>query len=225
MKISHWLGKLLAVMVVAGLWLPATVEAQGFRGAPRGPMRLLVIPEVQKELRLTPEQIGDLDAYNRELFTRARQTWEELQKLTPPDLQKRFEALYAEQERRVATILEPKQIHRLRQLELQKERIRAIARRDIADTLKLSQEQRRHVEAALDGEREAMRSAFQGFKMTGAMSGDHREEARRRFFEVTSATDARLTAILTDAQRKQFHCMQGEPFKFPEWKHRHKRKE
>lgn len=225
MNISRWMGTVLAVVIAAGFWSPAAVEAMGFRSGYRGPMRLLVIPEVQKELRLTAEQTASLEAYNQELRARARQTWEELQRLTPPDLEKRFAALYAEQERRVATILEPKQLHRLRQLELQQDKIRAIARREVADTLKLSPEQRRQVEVALDGEREALRAAFQGFKMPGAMSGDHREEARRRFHEVTGATDARLTAILTEGQRKQLHCLQGEPFKFPERRFRVRRKD
>ena len=34
--------------------------------------------------------------------------------------------------------------------------------------------------------------------------------------EARTATDAKLNAILTDAQKKQFQAMQGAPFTFPQ---------
>jgi hypothetical protein len=41
-------------------------------------------------------------------------------------------------------------------------------------------------------------------------------EVRKKFEEARSATDAKLNAILTPAQKTQFQGMQGAPFKFPE---------
>lgn len=210
----------LALLVLAPLGAAAQ---RPHRGGPRWPMRLLSLPEVQRELRLSSEQVAEIESYSKELFANGRQNWEELQRLTPEERERRFAAMQADQERRVDQILRRHQEIRFRELQLQKEKIRAIAWKDVADDLKLTPEQRRQVEVALDGEHEAFRAAFQNFKMNGAMTVNNREEARRRHMEVVTATDARLNAILTEGQRKQLQGMQGAPFKFPEWPFRPRR--
>lgn len=205
---------LLTVLLQAAFADPGPRGRAG-RGGYRGPVRLLVLQEVQRELRLSDEQVGQVDELAEDLRQKASRIWEQIQQISPEEAERRFSAMRAEQTRRVTEILDERQQARLHQLEIQREGIRALARKEVGEALKLSVEQRQRVEAAFQGEHESMRSAFQDYRRGAAMSDSQREEARRRFKDVCAATDARLNAILSEAQRRQFAQMQGATFRFP----------
>lgn len=203
-----------ALLLVAG-----AAFAQGFRGGGGGFGRtgMLSIPEVQRELRLDEAQIDLLKQLGMEMQQRSRQLFQDFQSLAPEERGRRMAEFRTQQDKKVAEILEPKQLARLRQLEVQQEGLRALGRKDMADDLKLTADQRQRVQGALDGERDAMRLMFQDFRPGGqTMTPEQREEVRRKFGEVRTATDSKLGAILAEPQKKQFQVMQGTPFKFPE---------
>jgi thioester reductase-like protein len=211
---------LLRFVVILGLALgPAltAVAAPGPRPMFGGLLRLLATPEIQQELKLEPAQIDRVQVACQEIQSRGQELFQAFGSLTPQERDRRFKTLFEEELHKVEEILDSKQEARFKQLGLQLEGIRAINRKEIADALKLTSEQRQRIKATVDGEHEAMKSAFDGFQAGTAMSAEQREEARRKFREVRMATEGRLTAILSDAQRKQFQAMQGAPFTFPRW--------
>lgn len=197
--------------------VPALAQGQGrgrgFGG--RGGGNLLAIPEVQKELKLEQAQIELLNSLNQNRQGFDRQSF---QNLTPEQRRERFAQLRAEREKKVAEILDAKQVARLKQLELQRQGTRALGRDEVTNQLKLSADQKQKIEAALSGEREAMRSAFQGFRGNDGQrpTPEQLQAARQKMTELRTATEAKLNAILTDGQKAQWKAMQGAPFTFPQ---------
>jgi Spy/CpxP family protein refolding chaperone len=206
-----WAAALTAAMIVTAL--PAEAQGQGRRGG-RGGGNILSIPEVQKELKLEAAQIELLNALNQG----GRGNRESFQNMTPEQRREAFAKLRAEREKKVAEILDAKQVARLKQLELQQDGLRSIRRDDVALQLKLTADQKQKIDAALDAEREGQRAAFEGFRGNNGQrpSAEQIQAARAKMTELRTSTDAKLNAVLTDPQKAQWKTMIGAPFTFPE---------
>jgi Spy/CpxP family protein refolding chaperone len=210
----------VAVAAVAGSSFAQEGGRGGRRGS-RGGSSLLSMPEVQKELNLQQAQIDLLQALRQ---NRQGGDRESLRSLSREERTKRFTAMRLEREKKVAEILDAKQVARLKQLELQQAGPRALGQKDVADALKLTPDQRQKVDAAVQAERETMRQAFAGFggRNGGNANGgtqptpEQRQQAFQKMREMRAATATKLNAVLTDGQKKQFQSMQGAPFQFPE---------
>jgi len=192
----------------------------GFGGRrPGGPMmggglRMLTSPEVQKELKLDPAQVdllkglqAESEAKLRALFERARSNGGSRE-----SSRAEFEKLRAEQDRQVAEILDARQKARLKQLEIQQAGVRALGQPAVQKHLALTAEQKQKIGQALENEGEAMRAAFTG----GGFDPSQRDQIRQKMGTIRAATETKLNAVLTEAQKKQFTAMQGPKFNFPE---------
>lgn len=179
----------------------------GGRRGGGGGLGMLRMPQVQKELGLTQAQIKKLEA-----LPRAGGRGQNLQNMTDAQRRKWFEDRRKQRDRQIASVLNPKQLARYRQLELQRSGYRALAQKEVADRLKLTSAQRRRVQKTLDSDRAAMRKI--GESMRGGSAGGGGFE---RFRKQRAATDSALKGILTAGQRAQFAAMLGKPFKFPEF--------
>jgi uncharacterized membrane protein YgcG len=214
----------VAAMAAVGLIFSAsTASAQGQgqgrgrglgggrRGGFAGPRRLLQMPTVQAELKLQPAQIELLKGLNAGTD---RQSFRELRNLPPAEQQKRFTEMRQAQEKKVAEILDAKQVARLKELELQLAGNRAVERPDVAAALKLTVEQKSKIDGALAAERDSMtklRESLRGAQATD----DQRRQAMQKFRDTRAATDAAIAGALTEAQKSQLKAMQGAPFAFP----------
>lgn len=208
---------LTAFCAAALLLLAVAAEAQhSRRRGGFGPGWLLMFPEVQRELKLEPDQLERLQQLGLQMRAKWEESFKGLQELPPEERGRRFMAFDKEYRSRLAEILDRRQSERLEQLGLQREGIRALGRPDVAGELKLSPDQRQRVQAAMDGERGAMRDLFEGVR--GNMSPDKREEIRQKMDEIRRGTEGRLNGILTDSQKRQWQGMLGAPFKFPEFR-------
>jgi hypothetical protein len=195
-------------------------------GAPGGGggLFMLMIPEVQKELKLEETQVELL----RGLFPprgegRRGGFGEDFRNLSPEEQQKRIAAFraeqekqQAEQEKKIAEILDAKQNTRYKQLKIQQAGIRAIGQKDIATSLKLSADQQSKVAAALAAEDTARREMFAGFRGGGDGQRPDIDAIRQKMTDLRTSTDAKLNAVLTMPQKTSFTAMQGAAFKFPE---------
>jgi hypothetical protein len=198
-----------ALIVLAG-----PILAQGLPDGSQGTQRLLTHPAVQKELKLTKPQLTQIKQRLSEMRVAAEQRFKGFQNLRPLERQKRLAAFRQEMDKKLTAILDSKQKSRLSQIELQQHGTRALVRPDVAESLRLSPEQRQKVQVALQEERAAMFAAFRNFGNSSNMSTDQREEARQKFAEIRTATDTRLKAVLSEIQWSVFQQMLGSPFKF-----------
>jgi hypothetical protein len=210
-------GALLATCV-------GSARAQGgrrFGGMMGGPMggglMLLSIPEVQQELKMTQPQIDKLQTKQQEL----RQAMQEIFQggggppSSPEEREKIFARIRELQDKALADILDTRQQKRFRQLELQRQGPAALARKDVADELKLTEAQRGQIQTIQQQAGEAMRGAMQGVDFQN-MTPEDRQKLGAKMQEIQKAAGDKITATLTAAQRAQWKTMQGEPFKFPE---------
>jgi hypothetical protein len=199
----------------------------GSRGGGRGggSTSLLRIPEVQKELKIDEAQKDLIDQVNQEMDGKRRQMFESSQNLSreergrlfqSPEMQAKFQALGQETEKKIAEILDKKQMARLKQLSIQQAGTSALYRKEVQDELKFTADQRTKLQAQEEAQRDAFRQAFQGFQPGQQMTDAERAEIRKRFDDMRIQNEAKLMGILTEAQKKQFTAMQGAPFKFPE---------
>lgn len=215
----RWVGMGLLGCLLA--WSVPSLAHSGRKSRVGGYMRLLLAPEVQKEVRLTPEQTAEVEKYAAELRERSGRMMFEAGRTPVEDLPKRFETYRLDQEKRLGSILDSRQMARIKQLDLQRSGIRAILQPGVQEELRLSGEQRSRVDGIMASEGESFRSGFQDLSPSGAMvmTAAMREETRRRFGDIWKATDQKLNNVLTDGQRRQFQTMQGTPFRFPESLH------
>ena len=91
-------------------------------------------------------------------------------------------------------------------------------RKEVADQLNLSADQRSKIQTTLDGQGQSMRDAMQslGIQFGPNMSDEDRQKIRSKFQEVQTATDAKVNAILTADQKTKFEAMKGAKFTFPQ---------
>lgn len=202
---------------------PGGPGGRGRHGGGRGGFGLIgltAIPEVQAELRLDSAQQDLLKQLGQEMFEQSREMFRETMTASPDERRKKWAALWAGQEKKVRDILDPRQWARLRQLDLQWSGTRALERPDVQDDLRFSQDQRQKVTDALTAEQAAVQPLFQRLRDGRATTPEQRDEIRRKFEEIRTQRDARLNAVLTDNQRRQFEAMKGAPFTFPERRRR-----
>lgn len=187
---------------------------------PRGILELALVPEVQKELKLDDGRVAELRAARVTLEEKARGDRSVIMGLSPEEREKRFQAFRAEVERKVAELLDPQQMRRLKQLDLQLWGIRGLIRQDVQERLHLSPEQRAQVQSIMSDERNSIRTVFGDFRGGKELTPEQRAELRKKFDamrDVQTQAEAKLNAVLSDHQQKHFRWMQGPPFKFPDF--------
>ena len=175
----------------------------GFQATPR---TLLAIAEVCKELGISDDQKKQIDHLLAEVQRQmqasfGRMNFEDLQKLSPEERQKRFEEARKTSEEagrkadeKLEAILNAKQRARLSQLRIQREGLAAFNRPEIVRQLGLTDDQR-------DKLRRIQEQSF------GPFAGGPQTQ-------VKALADAR--AVLTDAQKAQWDELKGKEFKFPQ---------
>jgi Spy/CpxP family protein refolding chaperone len=194
---------LLATMVLAG---SATAQqgrgGRGFGGNFGG--NILRMPEVQAELKLTDEQKTKLT----EVTSQRPAGGGQFRDLSREERQKAMAERRAEQQKKVAAILNADQMKRYRQLELQRQGPAAFQETEVQTELKLTADQKGKVETLLSEQRDAQRELRQ------SADGD-REAMRAKTMELRKKTAEKLEALLTEEQKTQWKAMLGAPFTFP----------
>lgn len=184
----------------------------GFGGR-RGGFGMLRMPEVQKELNLSKSQVERI-----EKLRPPNRGGQDFRSMSEDQRRKAFDQMRVDREKQIAAILDPKQMARYRQLQLQRMGYNALGTPEVAGRLKLTADQRGRVRKAMDANRDAMRKIGEGMPRGGQPPTP---EQGRKFFEQfqkqRTATDNALKAVLTPTQRTQFQAMLGKPFKFPEF--------
>lgn len=201
-----WFLVLATALATVGLTTSAFAQQRGRGGFDRGSViGLLMIEEVQSELKLTAEQKEKLQALRG-----SREDREAFQNLSREERQKRFEELAKKADETIKTTLDETQQKRLEELRLQREGAEALTRAEVAGKLNLEQAQKDKIKQIAQAADSAPRFDFQNAT----------DEERRKYFaearERREKRNAELLAVLTDAQKETFQKMQGAKFTFPE---------
>jgi Spy/CpxP family protein refolding chaperone len=215
------LGKILVVVAVAALALPALAQrGPGFGMFGGGGIgQLATNKSVQKELKLTDDQVKKIDTAIKEIREKHQDDFAKLRDL---DQSERFEKMRElqktvseEQSKELKTILDEKQMKRLKQIALQQRGPMAFADEEIQKELKLTDDQKDKIKTINDDAMQEMREAGQN-----AFNPDATDEEKKAAFkklnekrqEINKETMKKIDAVLTDEQKKSWKDMVGEKF-------------
>lgn len=213
--------KWIAVSVCAAVFVSGALAQSGF-GQPRqgGPGQgprgqqgfgrmmgagmagmLLERPDVQRELNLTEQQKSQI----RQMQENQRVAMQELRNLPPEERRQKMQEL--RQKNDPTTVLNETQKKRLREIELQAMGAFALMQPEVADQLKLTQEQRSKLQGVVMQSMQQMREQFQG-------GGFGQGQGAQQMQQMRDQMEKQMLEVLTPAQRQQWQQMQGKPFQF-----------
>lgn len=176
-----------------------------------GGLQMLRLPEVQKELKLTPEQISLIDVKQQEVRDAMQALYPNGPgQMTPEERQQRTAKTQELQDKAVFDIIGM----RFRQLELQQQGPVALTRKSVADRLKLTDDQQKQVADLQTQANADRRAAMQGIDYQN-MSDTDRQALASKMSGMQKAEGDKILALLTDTQKTQWKAMQGTPFAFP----------
>ncbi len=188
------------------------IRGPGLMGGMSGAM-LLQSEQVQKELKITEAQKTKLQELSEKVRSEIRDLMSGMQNLSQEERRKKFEEMQPEMEKRaetlrkeIATILNPKQVKRWRQIELQQQGATALLRPEVADTIGLTDEQKAKLKEINDGTAEKMRKLFEE-------RGGDRQARSAKMQQLREEGEKQAMALLKPEQKQKLGEMMGEPFK------------
>lgn len=193
----------------------------GGRGMFGGGLGMLGIVEVQKELKMTPEQIEKVKTQAPEVQKATRAIFEEaggfqaLRDMSEEDRGKLMAKVQDVTSKAVKEILNTDQHKRFHQLELQQAGAMALSRKDVAEALKITDEQKEKLKTIQMETQAARMQIFQSGGNPQDMTADERAAMMKKMQDLTKSSNDKSFAVLTADQSKAWKEMIGEPFKFP----------
>lgn len=186
-----------AVVAIAASPVLAQQRQGGGRGFGGGVMFLLGQESVQKELKLSEEQVKKV----QELGEKQREAFQGLRDLGQEERRTKMQELAKANDKAIGQILKPEQLKRARQIALQRQGAAAVNNEEIAKALNVTDAQKEKIREIQTKAREEMQGL--GFD----------EEARTKRQEVMKAMNEKISGVLTAEQKTKLKEMQGEPFK------------
>ena len=203
--------KLAAAFGLAACLSTSTANAQGpgGRGMGGGGLGLLSNKSVQKELKLTDDQIEKAKAAATEQREKMMEKFQELRDLEPAEQQVKRTALMKEMatdsKKVTDALLKPEQAKRFVQISLQTQGVGAFMDEANQAKLKMTDEQKNKLKDIGDESGKQMRELREMFQ-------SDRDGAMKKGAEIRKATTEKATAVLTADQMATWKEMTGEPF-------------
>ncbi len=183
---------------------PPAQRGPGFMGGGMPGLFMLSNEGVQKDLKLSDDQKESIT----KLQNKAREDFSSLQGLSQEERQPKMQALRKEQEEKIAGILNDKQNARLKEIAIQQAGAMALANKEVAESLKLTDDQVNKIKELTDSFRQDARAAFQ------SAAGD-RDAAREAMTKLRKQSNEKIMAVLTADQKAAFEKMKGEKIDLP----------
>ena len=192
----------------------------GMRGGQAGGMdptlMLLMSAEVREEIGLDAEQGAALKKLSESL--RPERPDADFRSMSNEERTEFFESMRTkmqekakEAKEQLQDVLFPGQMKRLNELAIQRMGLAALNNPEVAEKLKITDEQKAEMEAARSSVRDKMREMF-----AGRSDGERpdREKMMEAFKTAQKDTEAKMMDVLTAEQKSQLDEMKGEPFEF-----------
>lgn len=194
---------LCVVLLVAGG--PALAQIPGETG---GPASLLWLEKVQKELKLSDDQITK----GKDILTKVREKHQdELTKLQSLDEKDRAvkarelrKKMSDETNKELAQVLKPDQLKRLKQINLQVLGVQAFRNTSVRKALKITDDQNKKLTDEADKSVKEIRQLLE--KKAGNFN-----EASEQITQIRNESMSKALALLKDDQKKAWHTLTGKP--------------
>ncbi len=194
----------LTLCLVFGLASIALGQGQD-RQQPQQPSVLgpLANPDVQKELKLSEEQIGKLKDVINKVFEKHKGDFGRFQQMSPEEQQKKMMAINEEHNKAVAGVLDAKQWKRYKQIQWQLDPIGSLQDPDLQKELKLSEEQKKKIDGLFNDANKKVQEMMK-----------NRETSPEKFQTVLKDLEKRTNDVLSEEQQKNLKELKGSPFQF-----------
>lgn len=184
-------------------------KGRGFGFGGGGPAQLLNNKSVQTELKMTDEQITKAKDLAKEINDKHKDDFAAARAIE--DREERGQKMQAlnktvteEVMKGLPDVLNPDQVKRFKQITLQTQGVRAFSDETVQKELKLTDDQKDKIKTINDDMRQEMQSVFSG--------GGDPQENRKKMQTLQKETMEKVSAVLTDDQKKTWKEMTGEPF-------------
>jgi Spy/CpxP family protein refolding chaperone len=179
------------------------------------PLGFLDSDPVQKDLKLTPEQVAKLKAINEEFRANRRKQFEGMAGATPEQRRAKIAEFRAsakesraEYQKKVDAVLLPEQRNRLREITLAlRGPLAALADEQVAKTLNLTDEQKKQIQAIEEAAGEKVRSALQALRDRRSVA---QGELETKASELHDQAVQQALGVLTPDQKTSLEKMKGE---------------
>lgn len=195
----------LTLALALGLTGFVSAQAQGQPNPILGIGSMLFAPPIQKELRLSDEQVGKLKDGLEKVMAKYKGDFEKFQKAppSPEQAEKTGKAFHDDSRKAIAGVLDAKQMKRFNQILWQAAGVNALLEPELQKELRLSEEQKKKVADVL--------------KESGKKSHDlavRGERAKEKYEAVEKEAEEKTNAVLSEEQRKNYKELKGEKFDF-----------
>jgi len=218
MRARRWLIPAMALLLGTAFAAAQAQDAPRPRRRTRGPSRgsllgLLGREEVQKDLKLTEDQIGKVKKISEELSAARRKEYAGLREIEDRDKRRaKMTELGAKFDKdareKLGSVLAAEQTTRLGQIRLQTRSVLDnLGSKDVADKLKLTAEQKAKVAEISKGIQTKRSELFASMRDA---SREDRTAAYQKYGKMRTEADAKALEALTAEQKKAFEEMKGE---------------
>jgi hypothetical protein len=206
----------MALGLAACLGAPAMAQGQGGRGGfgmmgGGGGLALLSNKGVQKELKLSDEQIDKAEKAATESMGKMRERFQDLQGLDADARREKQQSMMremaAESKKVTDEILKPEQAKRFAEISLQVRGAQALSDPEVQSKLKLTDEQKNKLKDMASETQSKMQELRSGLQ-------DDREGTMQKIQAYQKENATKTMALLTDDQKKTWKDMTGEPFEY-----------
>jgi len=208
------IGLKTALILSLAFWLASAANGQppfGGRGGPFGGGRLMLLSNesVQKELKLSEEQIQKVKDTNEKIRDKHKDELAALRKLDAQERREKgqelFKTIGEETDKAMAEILKPEQAKRLKQISLQTMGSQAFNDEEVQKGLNLTDDQKDKIKTLNEDLGSEIGSIFKNAQ-------GNFQEAGKKAATLRKETLEKVLALLTDDQKKSWKEMTGEPF-------------
>jgi hypothetical protein len=209
---------MLVLGVAALIASPALAQGRGGRGGQfgrggfGGPAGLVNNPAVQKELKLSEDEVTKGKEALQSIQEKYQEERQKLQDLDPEERAPKMREMMTKQTEETYTALEkawkPEQVKRLKQISLQQQGMMAFMSPAVDKALKITDDQKEKFRSL----QMEMGEEMQGLR--GGGGGDF-QEMMKKMTEMRKEFMAKSVAVLTPEQKKEWKEMTGEPFDVP----------
>lgn len=200
----------LIACILSLAFLAAMSLGQGFGGAFGGsPYFLLMRKDVQKELKLTDEQLAKLDDARTAMRDSLMQTFQNNQG-NQKAIQEAFQKAMEEADKTSKGILKPDQQKRVLQIFVQQQGANSLQNADVQAAVGLSETQIKKIKDLQQANNDANGKLFERMR-NGEID---RDAAMADMTKNQNALKAELEKVLGDEQKKKFADLAGPKFEF-----------
>jgi hypothetical protein len=167
--------------------------------------------KVQEELKLSDQQKENVLEKFPEYAQETKKVFDKIADLKPQEPEKEMQSHRQKSRERLMALLKDTlkadQLKRLQQLELQQQGPHGLGHPEVVKELKITVEQQMQFMGVI----QEMQKKIEPL-MKEAQSGGNSQEIRPRVLRIPKDYEGKMEAILSDAQKKQWHKMLGNPF-------------